>query len=216
MNDNELQVTENGTLPAPTSNTYNNYGENGVQLYNNGTFVNKQNNVIVAGSAANAQALNNVLNSRMNTHYYNLFVLDKGFEFTSNCFELEYDQSLTSFTSVEVRQTFLPLTIDIVEQIKTFPSIITTENLSFGETSDDHWAKYGLITKIREFDGGYRFYFTEFEHTPIQQQFLNHHLEVLGIIGNEYKHELNRTHWSIKQVDLIAEMRNLNKVLVSL
>ncbi|GAA2911888.1 hypothetical protein ACODGR_01845 [Vagococcus fluvialis] len=216
MNDNQLQIKDDETPIIQATNAFTQSGPDSVQVLNQGKFVNNETNLIVAGTANDARALSNVLNSRMNTHYYNLFVLDKGFEFTSNCFELKYDQSLTSFTSIEVQQTFLPLTIDIVEQIKTFPSIITTENLSFGETTDDHWAKYGLITKIREFDGGYRFSFTEFEHTPIQQQFLNHHLEVLGILGNEYKHELNRTHWSIKQVDLIAEMRKLNKVLVSL
>ena len=104
-------------------------------------------------------------------------------------------------TDEEVRNRYCSLSAEAIEEIKTFPALIAYENTAYGKTGPDHYACFGQITDIKNRSNGIEIYFH-----PIygfQQQPLNELLFELGLYGNNRFNELNHSHWTIKQIDLV-------------
>ena len=136
--------------------------------------------------------------------YYNLFVIGDE-TFCDGHFIVPKDRALTESTSQDVKAQFAALSEDAILQIKTFPSLFTSENHRYGKTDDTHQAYFGLVTDVRIQDNGIKIYFRPLSAIP--QQRLNEIAFKLAIQSASSTNELNRTHWAIKKVNLIEELK---------
>lgn len=140
----------------------------------------------------------------LNTNYYNLFVI--GAEtYSDGHFIVPKDRALTESMAPETKALFSNLDDEAIAQIKTFPSLFASENRGYGKTDEDHQACYGLVTDVRVQDNGIKIHFQPLSSIP--QQRLNELIFQLAIDGTSSFNELNRTHWAIKRLNLIEELR---------
>lgn len=140
----------------------------------------------------------------LNTDYYNLFVI--GTEtFSDGYFIVRKDRALTESMTPENKAQFSALTDEAIARIRTFPSIFASENHYYGKTDDDHQAIFGIVKEVRIQDNGIKIHFQSL--WPIQQQRLNEIIFQLAIGGTTSFNELDRTHWAIKRVNLIEELK---------
>ena len=140
----------------------------------------------------------------LNTDYYNLFVI--GTEtFSDGHFIVPKDRALTESMTPENKAQFSALTDEAIARIRTFPSIFASENHYYGKTDDDHQAIFGIVKEVRIQDNGIKIHFQSL--WPIPQQRLNEIIFQLAIGGTTSFNELGRTHWAIKRVNLIEELR---------
>ena len=140
----------------------------------------------------------------LNTDYYNLFVI--GTEtFSDGHFIVPKDRALTESMTPENKAQFSALSDEAIARIRTFPSIFASENHYYGKTDDDHQAIFGIVKEVRIQDNGIKIHFQSL--WPIQQQRLNEIIFQLAIGGTTSFNELDRTHWAIKRVNLIEELR---------
>ena len=140
----------------------------------------------------------------LNTDYYNLFVI--GTEtFSDGHFIVPKDRALTESMTPENKAQFSALSDEAIARIRTFPSIFASENHYYGKTDDDHQAIFGIVKEVRIQDNGIKIHFQSL--WPIPQQRLNEIIFQLAIGGTTSFNELDRTHWAIKRVNLIEELR---------
>ena len=140
----------------------------------------------------------------LNTDYYNLFVI--GTEtFSDGHFIVPKDRALTESMTPENKAQFSALSDEAIARIRTFPSIFASENHYYGKTDDDHQAIFGIVKEVRIQDNGIKIHFQSL--WPIPQQRLNEIIFQLAIDGTTSFNELDRTHWAIKRVNLIEELR---------
>ena len=195
---NEIQIAENklSSTNTPTA-VFKNSGDNGLQISNQGTI-----NVFM--TANNGGVYN--AGSAISNAYYNLFVVG-GEPFNEGHFLIEKDRALTTAEGIapEISAEFAALTPEAIARIKTFPSLIAGENRQYGRTDTDHLAFFGMVTDIRIQENGIKIYFQKFCSLP--QQRLNETMRELAIHGKPSYNELNRTHWAIKKVNLIEELK---------
>jgi len=144
--------------------------------------------------------------TKINTDYYNLFVVG-GETFNENFFLIDKNRALITAEGVaaDIAEQFAALTPEAQASIKTFPSIFASENHQYGRTDDAHLALFGVVTDIRIQENGIKIYFQRF--CTIPQQRLNEIMLNLAIKGSSSFNELNRTHWTIKRINLIEELR---------
>ena len=143
-------------------------------------------------------------NVNLNMDYYNLFVLGDETYYDGH-FTVPKDRALTECMSQEAKDQFSALGKDAVSQIKTFPSIFACENHGYGKTDDTHQAYFGLVTDVKIQDNGIKIHFRPLSTIP--QQRLNEIAFQIAIQGASSFNELNRTHWAIKKVNLIEELK---------
>ena len=195
---NKIQVGERSLPTAPASQTvFTHSGDNGVQIANSGTA-----NVFLP--ASNGMVYN--AGNAINTEFYNLFVVGDE-SFNESFFLIGKDRVLTTTEGVapEISAQFATLTPEAIKAIKTFPSLFVSENRHYGRTDTDHLALFGIVTDIRIQENGIKIYFQRFCSIP--QQRLNDIMFNLAIKGKPSYNELNRTHWAIKRINLIEELR---------
>lgn len=134
--------------------------------------------------------------------YYNLFVV--GDEIKNGRFSMARDRFLKG-DSTAVKM-FADLSDEAVARVKTLPSLIMNENTEYGgRTAPEQEAYYGFITDLRIQENGLikvRFRCVR----KINQQRINDIAHLLDIFGARGVMELNYTHWTIKNVDLIEEL----------
>ena len=116
-----------------------------------------------------------------------------------------------------LRNRSLKTDTDIVKQLSdfsaasrarlmTFPSLIMNENTEYaGRTDSDQQAYYGFITDIKVHENGKVRIKFRCEAT-IPQQAINKIIDQLDIFGGMAIMELNHTHWTVKNVDLMEEL----------
>ena len=97
-------------------------------------------------------------------------------------------------------------------EIMSYPCIFATENYRYSPPEAPHTgpqlAQYGFITKIQQMhNGDFKIYFQSLPMCPIPQETLNHMITELDLQGNEKVNELDRTHWSIKNVNIVEELK---------
>jgi len=198
---NEIQpITGNHQIATVQQTAFTNHQSNdGVQVANQpGGVV----NFFMPGSN---NALPNAAN-RPDTSHYNLFVVE-GESFNENCFLIVKDRALTIDEGVEpdISAKYAPLSEEAKSEIYRFPSIFASNNRHYGYTDDDHVALYGFVTNIEVQKDGIKIYFWKSCYVP--QQRLNEIAPRLAIQGNSSYNELCRTHWSIKRINLVEELR---------
>ena len=128
----------------------------------------------------------------LNNEYYNLIVGGEMDFYNIQPFTLSIDRSLKEYMGDEL--------------VKEFP-ISSSENISYGHTDEDQVLGLGYIRQLKVRHEAVKIYPHIIYLLP--QQRLNESLFDLDIRGNSSFNEFNRTHWCIKKVDLIAELREL-------
>jgi hypothetical protein len=144
--------------------------------------------------------------TKINAEYYNLFVVGDE-TFSENFFLLDKRRALTISEDVDadISEHFAALTPEAQYAIKTFPSIFASKNHNYGRTDDAHSAVFGLVTDIRIQENGIKIYLQRLSAIP--QQRLNEIAFRIAIKGNSSFNELDRTHWAIKRINLVEELR---------
>ena len=142
----------------------------------------------------------------LNNQYYNLIVTGE-IEFENiQPITMPMDRALTEYMD-ELKSEFLPLSPRVQEKILTFPTIFANENMYYGRANENQVFGLGYIHRIKVRHDAVRIYPQIICCLP--QQKLNEACFELDMGGNSSFNELNRTHWSIKKIDLLAELREL-------
>lgn len=144
--------------------------------------------------------------TKISSEYYNLFVVGDE-PFNEGFFLIDKDRALTvsEGVSADISEQFASLSPETQAAIKTFPSIFASENHQYGHTDEAQLAVFGVVTDIRIQENGIKIYYQRFCTLP--QQRLNEIMLRLAIRGSSSFNELNRTHWTIKRINLIEELR---------
>lgn len=199
----DLQLTSSSNIAksvAPT--TFTQTGDKNTQIAHANS-VHQVINIIVPGMVSQPGNSMNTCVS-LNLDCYNLFVIGEE-DFQSGNFIIPKDRALTESMSAEAIKQFSALSPDAIAQIKTFPSLFASENHQYGRTDDDHTAYFGLVIGVKIQDNGIKVYF--YKLSAIPQQKLNELALELALGKASSFNELNRTHWAIKRVNLIEELR---------
>jgi len=142
-------------------------------------------------------------------HFYNFFVVGNDFDITTdNPFRVRCDRVLKEYMDENLKSMFLPLSDEIkIEHIKRLPCIFANENRRDGSTDEEQILSFGYVRDIQLRREGIKIY----PHViyRLSQQRLNEALFDLDLWGNDKCNEFNRMHWSIKKVDLIAELQEM-------
>ena len=142
----------------------------------------------------------------LNNQYYNLIVTGE-IEFENiQPITMPMDRALTEYMD-ELKSEFLPLSPRVQEKILTFPTIFANENMYYGRANENQVFGLGYIHRIKVRHDAVRIYPQIICCLP--QQKLNEACFELDMGGDSSFNELNRTHWSIKKIDLLAELREL-------
>jgi hypothetical protein len=138
----------------------------------------------------------------LNREYYNLFVIGTE-KFDGDSFTVAKTSSLVSAIEPDVKDKFFNIRDDsVVEQILTLPSLFMSENVDFMRSRPGQKALLGRVTELSIERNDIRLSFEA--DVKIFQQSITDISHSLGILGNPGCSELNNTHWTIKQVDLIG------------
>lgn len=189
---------------VPASSVQQN-GEKNVYAENVGTM-----NVFIPKESVAPQLLEpikNIYARIVDRTHYNLFVV-YDINFSENVpFFLDPKRALTEHIDDDIKERFSILSDKAQEKIKQFPCIFSDENAHYGRADEEQKVGYGFIKKIQVSTVGIEILPEILYFLP--QQSLNEALSKLDIDGHCNLNEFNRTHWSIKKIDLIAELHNL-------
>lgn len=90
-----------------------------------------------------------VISVTLNLDFYNLIVVAGDVLDGMYHVMVDKERAITESTSDELKKQYAVLTPEVIAEIKTFPTIIATENHSYGKTDEAHYAHYGIITDIK-------------------------------------------------------------------
>lgn len=194
--DNELvqrSVTPVPQLPVQTQVTQS--GENSVYAHTVNGFTQ---NIYTTGTTTLPVATRQ---RKINRNYYNLFVKN-GEDFAEYSFTMDKDRILEDYSSEEtISKRLRHLTPENIEEVRQFPSLFCDENTGYsGMTDPEQLCYFGYIDKIKKQETGIKIYFT-----PLGQIHQSKLMELADdlCISTVGVTTLNRTHWVIKQVDLL-------------
>ncbi len=180
-------------------------GDNNTLIAHADNVKNEYKSTILINNPMPGMQQSSVMQVSLNLDYYNLIVV-AGDILDGTCHVMvDKERAITESTSDELKKKYAALTPEAITEIKTFPTIIATENHSYGKTDDEHCAHYGIITDIKVQDNGIKIYYQFLNQVP--QERLNALLFELGLQGNTNFNELNRMHWSIKRINLVEVLR---------
>ena len=132
--------------------------------------------------------------------YYNLIVWGSEPFFEQRHVTISEDRALVGITP-ELKSWLSPLTVEAINALKSFPCIIANENLFYGRTDETQYALLAVITEIKKRSNGIEVYFHPFHGLP--QKALNELRFELGIQDSSGFNEFNRSHWTVKEIDLL-------------
>lgn len=137
-----------------------------------------------------------------NTNYYSLFVIANE-KYNQPYILLDLDRALiTAYGTNEVIHNRLAsFSEEAIQEIKTYPAVFAGENYRYCHPDEPNpgpqYAFYGFVTDVKVQDNGkVRVYYQIMPMCSIPQDLLNAMIQ-----------ELDKTHWSIKNINLIEEMR---------
>lgn len=203
MSKNLLPTPSKNLLSETKSAVFTQTGDKNTQIAHANN-VNQVFNIIVPGMAHPAGRTINTSSVPLNQDYYNLFVIGEE-DFQGEHFIVPKERALTESMSDELKDKFSSLSSDAILVIRTFPSLFASENRQYGRTDDTHIAYFGMVTDVKIQDNGIKVYFHKFSDMP--QQKVNEIALKLALGKAALLNELNRTHWAIKRVNLIEELR---------
>lgn len=144
----------------------------------------------------------------INRNYYNLFIL--GAEpFDTDHFIVPLDRALSSYwTSDELRAELGELSNEAIEKIKTFPALFMPEAEGYyAKASEEQQVFFGFVDGVRIQDNGIKIRCQLLWPIPMQQ------ISNIGFdLGMKDMtraiSEMNHTHWAIKRINLVEELKD--------
>lgn len=136
--------------------------------------------------------------------YYNLVVYGQDPMLTDCHITFERGRCLQEigYITPELMERFSPLTPEINEELKGFLCVLASENRHYGWTDEDHYASVAQLTDVKARSNGIELYFHPLFAVP--QAKLSELVFELGISGRYHKYnELNHSHWTVKEIDLM-------------
>ena len=112
------------------------------------------------------------------------------------------DRALTESIDPDLKSQLASLSEPAKARIKTFPSLFMSE---LDKTNTEQIAYYGFVTNVCVQRNGIRIEFQKLGGLP--QHRLNEVFRELALEGRPHINELSRTHWTIKRIDLLDELR---------
>lgn len=189
------------------SMTFTQTGDNGTQI-GRADVVNNNFNLLLAGMPQTGVGQFDLIGAlgRLDCDRYNLFV--KACEtFDGTHFTISKKRSLTEYTSGETRDEYEPISSEAIEKIKTHPALFASENDTYrGINNPDHMAYVGIVIDIKVQDDDIKFYF--YKMLNVSQDLLNEKAVELGLGLPGRYNEMNCTHWTVKRINLIEELRD--------
>lgn len=144
---------------------------------------------------------------QINTNFYNLFVIG-GETFEQNHFLVPADRALSSYwTSDDLRDRYATLTDEAKEEIKTFPTLFMAEADNYNaKAGANQQVIFGFVDGVRVQDNGIKIKCQLLWPIPMQQ------ISDIGFdLGmkdmNKAISEMNHTHWAIKRINLLEELK---------
>ena len=128
--------------------------------------------------------------------YYNLII---GYDpFPSDRIVVDPSRALTEYISDEVKEKFGGWNEEAIERIKKLPAIISMER----DKSAEQQAVFAFIKDIRRQESGIKVYFQKYY--PIPLSLLWDNMRELSM----YQFEFTRTHWTIKNIDILEVLQD--------
>jgi hypothetical protein len=144
----------------------------------------------------------------LSNEYYNLFVIGNK-DISGGRFCINDDRSLTetAFTESWVTSKFKPLDDDKISKICTFPSLFMNECIwERGKIAPTQTVYFGFVSRLQKRREQYIIEFQVITTVPMELIIENrHYLDIQA----DYTGcgEPTRTHWAIKEVGLVDELR---------
>jgi len=149
----------------------------------------------------------------INTNYYSLFVIAHE-KYKQPYVLLDLSRALTTTygTNETIHNRLASFSAEAITEIKTYPAVFAGENYRYCQPDEPapgpQHAFYGFVTDVKIQDNGkVRVYYQLMPMCSIPQDLLNSMIQELDIRGNYKINELDKTHWSIKNINLIEEMK---------
>ena len=198
---------------STVATTVNQNGPKNMHIDNVGTV--HVHNTLLFPQQAQRQTINvPATQGSTNQDYYNLFVI--GTEaFDSGHFIVPKDRALTESITDELKFEYASLSDHAIAEIKRMPAIFTSEKYyqeekyqrrNDGYTDAEHQAILGLVTDIKIQENGIKIYYHIMLRFP--QQILNERAFDFAIKSASAFNELNRTHWTIKHINVLEELKS--------
>ena len=153
---------------------------------------------------------NFVMPSEISRTYYNLFVIGTE-EYEKNYFFVEPARAVSKYerTAPEIVEQFGRLDAESIAQIKTFPSIFAAESRFINYTIDPTQTAYlGFVKEVKvQQNNLIKIHFEKLQ--SVSQQTLLNLMSKLEIVGRPRCSELERTHWAIKNINLIEVLEDV-------
>jgi len=204
----KLQPATPAVVPNSDAPTTINLPGDGNTLIAHANVVNSSSitNVIVAGQQTGG--IHASASGALNREYYNLFVMggETFSAFSSGHFLVPKDRALTECVSPDIKTLVNPLHAETLEFIKSLPAIFMSENENFARFDDTQQAYFGMVRDVRVQMNGIKLSYQTLNAIP--QRRLFDLMSELDILGRPSFSELSRTHWAIKHVNLIEELRD--------
>lgn len=159
-------------------------------------------NGLLSSASTNLAPSESLFSPETDREYYNLIVTTH--EIKNSRTSIHKQRVLTGDSDIVKR--LADFSEESRTRLKTFPSLIMNENTEYaGRTDPDQIAYFGFITDIKvQQNGLVRVKFRCV--AEISQQAINENSDALDIFGGNGLMELNHTHWTIKNIDLIEEL----------
>jgi hypothetical protein len=204
----ELQVISRGGVPVnktPTSMTQ--VGDKNTQVAHAEQVI-ANTTIFLLNSGTTPSVAQDTILAQFQTYlknrsceYYNLFVIG-GETFANGRFFVPPNRALTESIEPALKSEFAALNDSAKARLLTFPSLFMDE---IDRTNPDQTAYHGFVTGIAIQANGIRIAFQKLN--PLLQHKLNEIYRVLALEGKLEFNELNRTHWTVKRINLLEELR---------
>ncbi len=171
-----------------------------------------QNNYIFGGSGLpGAGAATNLgAPPKMDMNFYNLFVLPPE-SFINGGFRVQKTDALQDTDGDAVRQLTM-LGENEQSLIRSYPTVVAMPNEQCGVATPGCTVHYGFITSIQVCDTSIIFGFMKLQEIP-QSLFIDN-AALFGIGRASAYNEFDRTHWAVKKVNVVEELRKLGTQVI--
>lgn len=147
-----------------------------------------------------------------NLDYYSLFVIN-GENYSNPYFTVDSDRALTVNygTAQHIHERLAIFDETAIAALKSYPALFAAENYRYNpsaETVGEQYAFFGFVIDVKLLQNGkIKVFFQKIPMCSIPHSLLNQMLIELDIQGNYKINELDKTHWAVKNVNLIEELK---------
>ena len=183
-------------------------GEKNVYVEQVGTL--EQNTTVIQVMGRSSSVVMRPTTQTVSTTFYHLFVMG-GETFEQDSFIVPADRALSAYwTSEEVRGKHGNLSEESIEELKTYPALFMPEaDGYYAKAGSEQQAFFGLVSDIRLQENGIKIKIHLAWPIPLQS-ICNIGFNLGMKDMDKALSEVNRTHWAIKRINLLEELKDAN------